>query len=361
MPESAVRRITWRSADVARIFVMGMLFLLLWRFFWMVIPAIFLALLGILIAMVLHAPAKLMSRWMPFRVAYTLVVLAFLGGLAGLLVALIPELMQQFKLLATQLPNVLEDASEWFRRETGADPDSELAASVTQQATEFVGRFIPVAFNMIGTVLGSFVIVVLAVFFGAQPAVYREMVLGLVPEPSRDRWARAYDDAGRNLRIWVIGKSITMVLVGFFTYVGLSLFGIPGALALGVFAALLEFIPNFGPTIAAIPAIIAAFSISPMTAVYVTLYYFVLQQIQSALTVPLVERRAVNVPPAALLIWQIMLAIGFGLLALLVATPLLAVILSGYRILYVEAKEEREAWDRREPLPSIPAQMSEEG
>jgi predicted PurR-regulated permease PerM len=348
MPESAVRRITWRSADVARIFFMGMVFLFLWRFFWMVISAIFLALLGVLIAISLHVPARALSRWMPFRVAYPLVVLAFLGSIAGLLVALIPEIVQQFRVLAAQLPDAMEEAAEWFRRETGASPDSDLAATVTQQATEFAGRFVPLAFNLIATVLGSFVVVVLAIFFGAQPEVYRSAVLGLVPEESRDRWARAYDDAGRNLRIWVVGKSITMVAVGVCTYIGLSYFQVPGALALATLAAVLEFIPNFGPTIAAVPAILAAFAISPMTAVYVTLYYFVLQQVQSALTVPLVERKAVNIPAAALLIWQIMLAIGFGLLAVLVATPLLAVILSAVRILYMEPKAELEARDRRD-------------
>jgi predicted PurR-regulated permease PerM len=352
MPESSVRRITWRSADVARIFAMGMVFLFLWQFFWMVISAVFLTLLGVLIAIVLHLPARRLTRWMPFRVAYPLVVLTFLGGIAGLLVALIPEVVQQFRLLAAQLPHALEEGAEWFRRETGASPDSEVAANITQQAAEFAGRFVPIAFNAVTTLLGSFVVLVLAVFFGAQPALYRSALLGLVPEPARERWARAYDEAGHNLRIWVVGKAITMVAVGVCTYAGLAYFDIPGALALGALAALLEFIPNFGPTIAAIPAIIAAFSISPMTAVYVTLYYFILQQIQSALTVPLVERRAVNIPPALLLVWQLMLAIGFGILALFVATPLLAVILPAVRVLYLEPREELGAWDRRDPSPA---------
>src|SRR5690606_970789 len=138
------------------------------------------------------------------------------------------------------------------------------------------------------------------------------------------------------------------VAVGIAVWIGLSLFKIPGALALAAFAAVLEFIPNLGPTIAAAPAIVAAFLISPATALWVAIFYFVLQQIQSAITVPLVERRAVNIPPAALLIWQLMLAVGFGLLGLFVATPLLAVISVAVRLLYVEPGEARFANDRRE-------------
>ena len=93
---------------------------------------------------------------------------------------------------------------------------------------------------------------------------------------------------------------------------------------------------------------IAAFLISPGTALWVAIFYFLLQQLQSGIAVPLVERRAVDIPPAALLIWQIMLAIGFGLLGLFVATPLLAVIIVAVRVMYLEPSEDRQTWDRRE-------------
>lgn len=348
MSDMQVRRITWRSADVAQIFVMGAAFLFLWRFFWLVHSAVFIVMLAVLIAIVLHEPARRLSRWMPFAVALPLVVILFLGGLAGLIVSMIPELSQQMRLLATELPETLEQAQRWFAEQSGQGPESELGRNLTQQLTEFVGRFVPLAFNLITTVLGSFAIIVLAVFFAAQPAVYRDGFLSLIADESRERWARVYDEVGRNLRIWTIGKALTMLAVGVATYVGLTLFGIPGALALAAFAALLEFIPNFGPTIAAIPAILAAFAISPSTALYVALFYFVLQQIQSAITVPLVERRAVNIPPALLMVWQLMLAIGFGILALFVATPLLAVFVVAVRILYLEPRQARSEWDRRD-------------
>lgn len=349
MAEAQVRRIIWRSADVARIFIMGSLFLFLWRFFWMVHSALFIVMLAILIAIVIHAPAKwLAKRGLPFRVALPLMVLAFVGSLVGLMVAMVPHLVQQMALLATELPEALEQAQGWFRSRTGQGPESEFSRNITRQATEFVGRFVPLAFNLITTLLGSFAIIVLASFFAAQPDLYRDLLLRIVPVETRDRWERVYAEAGRNLRQWTIGKALTMLFIGVVTYVGLTLFKIPGALALAAFAALMEFIPNFGPTIAAAPAVVAAFAISPGTALYVALFYFLLQQVQNAITVPLVERRAVNIPPAMLLVWQLMLAIGFGLMALFVATPMLAVIVVAVRILYFEPVEERQRWDRRE-------------
>lgn len=339
---------------MARVLTLALLFFFLWTFFWKVYTAIFLGLISLLLAIILHAPAKFLSRWMSFRIAFALTVLVFLASLAGLLVVLIPQILEQVGQLARQLPSALDSIRAWIEVRTGATRDGEMLRGVEEQFSEFLGRFVPLAFNMISALLGSFAVLILAIFMAVEPEIYRALFLRLVPPQSRERAARIYDEAGRSLRNWVIGKAFTMIAVGILTYIGLTLFGIPGAIALAALAALLEFIPNFGPTLAATPAVIAAFAISPMTALYVAIFYFVLQQIQSAVTVPLVERRAVDIPPAALLIWQLMLAVGFGILWLFVATPLLAIIAVIGRISYVEPVEERFAYDRRDSgLPDL--------
>jgi predicted PurR-regulated permease PerM len=345
---SPVRRITFRTADLARALTLAALFLLLWHFFWRVYPALFLVLLAVLIAIVLHVPARWLSRWIPFRVAYALVVVLLVGSVAGLLVALVPQVVDQGALLATELPRTIDSAVEWYRQKTGRR-DPALERSVGTQAAQFVARFVPWAFNAITVALGSFALLVLAVFLGAQPELYHDLLMRLAPPESRPRWERIYQEAGGALRAWVIAKSLTMLGIGVATWIGLSLFGIPGALALAAFAGLMEFIPNVGPTIAAVPAVIAAFALSPATSLWVAVFYFALQQVQNALTVPLVEKRAVKIPPAVLLTWQLMLATGFGLLALFVATPLLAVLAVVLRVAYLEPHEERAQWDRREP------------
>lgn len=328
--------------------MLAVLFFFLWTFFWRVYTALFIGLIAILLAIILHAPAHFLSRWIPFRFAFALTLLVFFAGAAALLVALIPQILNQVTQLASQLPAALESVSGWVEQRTGAQRGRELVRGVEQQLSDFIGRFVPLAFNLISTVLGSFAIIILAIFLAVQPHVYRDLLVRMVPPGGRERAERIYDEAGRSLRNWVLGKAVTMAVTGVLVWIGLLLFDIPGALALGALAAVMEFIPNFGPTIAAIPAVIAAFSISPLTALYVAIFYFVLQQLQSAVTVPLVERRAVDIPPAALLIWQLMLAVGFGILGLFVATPLLAVIAVAARVLYMEPQEERLAWDRRE-------------
>lgn len=350
MSENLVRRVTWRTADVAKVLALGVFFLFAWRFFWMVHTAIFLALIAVLLAIVLHAPAVYLSRWIPYRIAFAFTVLGFVAIVAGLLVAIVPQIADQASQLTVELPRALNAAGEWVAERTEVARNPEVVEGVNQQLLDFVGQFVPLAINMISTAIGSFAVIILAIFLAYRPALYRDLVIRISPPQARDKITRVYDETAVGLRSWVLGKTVTMVLVGLATWLGLVLFKIPGALALAALAAVLEFIPNLGPTIAAAPAVVAAFLISPATALWVAIFYFVLQQVQSGLTVPLVERRAVDIPPAALLIWQIMLAIGFGLLGLFVATPLLAVIIVATRVLYVEPAEERMAWDRREPV-----------
>lgn len=351
-----VRRITWRLADVARVLSLVVLFMFGWRFFWSVYNAILMLILAILIAIMIHAPARFLTRWMPFRVSFAITVTGFLAATAGLFITVVPQIADQVSQLALQLPAAIAALTQWFEAIAGGGArGTDLPQRINAQIADFVGRFVPLAYNAIAAVFGLVAVLVLAIFLAANPDVYRNVVLSLAPPHSREKFARIYDEVGRNLQLWVIGKGFTMVGIGLLTYLGLLFFEIPGALALGALAAVLEFVPNLGPTLAAIPAIIAAFLISPMTALYVTIFYIVLQQIQSALTVPLIERRAVDIPSAVLLVWQLALAIGFGFLALFVATPLLAVIVVAVRILYYEPAEEMAARDRREQEAALGA------
>jgi len=175
--ENPVQRITWRTADVARVLMLGVLVLFLWRFFWMVYSALFLALIAILLAIVLHAPARLLTRWIPFRFGFGITIVAFLAAVGWLLIHLIPRVVTQLTQLAAQLPAALTYAGEWFEERTGATTSPELAAQVNAQLADFVGRFVPLAVNLSALVAGSCVILFLAIFLAAQPDTYRRLLL----------------------------------------------------------------------------------------------------------------------------------------------------------------------------------------
>ena len=118
--------------------------------------------------------------------------------------------------------------------------------------------------------------------------------------------------------------------------VGLLALGIEGAFALGLIAALLEFVPFLGPFLAAAPAIAIAFVDSPEKAFAVAVLYLIIQQLESTLVTPLVMKNGLELPPILTILAQGIMGVVFGLLGVLVAVPMLAAIIVPIKMLYVQ-------------------------
>ena len=127
-----------------------------------------------------------------------------------------------------------------------------------------------------------------------------------------------------------------MAVVGVITTIGLLVLGIEGAFALGLIAALLEFVPFLGPFLAAAPAIAIAFVDSPEKALAVAVLYLIIQQLESTLVTPLVMKNGLELPPILTILAQGIMGVVFGLLGVLVAVPLLAAIIVPIKMLYVQ-------------------------
>jgi len=169
-----------------------------------------------------------------------------------------------------------------------------------------------------------------------DPDLYVRGILQLVPESKSSRIADTIDATGRTLRYWLLGQGISMLFVGILTTVGLWLAGVPLAFLLGVIAGILEFVPFLGPVAASIPGILIALTEGWTVALYALLVYVIVQQIENRLIVPLVQWKAVALPPALVILAVVALGLLFGLLGVLVATPLTAVTMVWVKRLYVE-------------------------
>jgi predicted PurR-regulated permease PerM len=139
-----------------------------------------------------------------------------------------------------------------------------------------------------------------------------------------------------NLRWWLLGQGLLMVIIGITTTLSLWLLCIPGALTLGVLAGLLELVPFIGPWLSAIPAVLMALLISPWTAVLVALLFLALHILEGYVLLPLMQRRVVLLPPALTLLGQVLLGEVLGLLGLFVAAPLTVCAVVLMKMLYVE-------------------------
>lgn len=158
-----------------------------------------------------------------------------------------------------------------------------------------------------------------------------------------DRWeklAKSYiDDVELQLGSWVRGQLLLMFIIGLTTYIFLILLGIPYALPLAVLAGVLEIVPNLGPTIASIPAIIIAFLlVNPTMGGFVALFYIVVQQIENNILVPRIMKAAVNVEPLTAIIVILMGVRLAGVAGALLSIPFYLMLRTGIELYRKERK-----------------------
>ena len=257
-------------------------------------------------------------------------------GLFGWLVA--PSISEQIDALSESLPEAVErlreraDNSEWVSRLM------EYQDSLSEAVSPGDGFSVVTAvLASIGGALTSFVVAfAIGVCFAINPQVYVDGFVKLIPLGYRARIKEVLSEGGSTLQSWLVAKLIEMLLIGVLTTLGLWLLGIELALVLGLIAGLLSFIPNIGPVLAVIPALLLGSLEGTRTMLYVAGLYAVVQALESYVFTPWMQNRIVSVPPALTISMQLLFGLLAGTLGLLLATPLGAVGMVMIRMLYVE-------------------------
>lgn len=296
-----------------------------------------------LLAIFLRGLADILRRWIPLGEGWLVLIVTVLLVviIAGAISLLAPSVAEQVRLLRVEVPRSAQKASDFLSSYTWGQTliaqlpsvDDVMAKIDTGSILTRVGGFFS---STIGAVGNVFVTILLAVYFASEPRFYSEGITRFFPIGMRPRAAEVVAAIYQTLRWWLIGKAGSMIFIGLLTWIGLSILGVPLALTLGLIAGLLSFIPNFGPIISAIPALLLAFIDSPISAVYVLGLYGGVQLIESNVVTPIIERETVELAPALTIVFQLGLGALIGGLGLVLATPLLAVIVVVVKMVYFE-------------------------
>jgi predicted PurR-regulated permease PerM len=327
---------------------------------WLARDFLFVVFLALLMAAFLSVFVDRLERLrVPRAVAAPLVLILFLATIVGLAAAAWPELKRQASELQQQGPKAIERVWNWFyeqyqsllgRAGTRADAIEEQLGSTGE---DLVGKLasgvVPVLTSVGGALSAMLIITFAAMYMSIDAARFHRVALLLVPQSRRDKAAHALERLGYSMRRWMVGTVFNMLVVGTASGVGLWLLGVPAPLALGLIAGLLEFIPVFGPILAAIPAIAIAVVISPGKAISVALLYLAIQQLESVVLSPLVMKGAVKIPPALSVLFQLFMALLFGFIGLLVAVPVLAAVVVLVKTLYLDQQAEEADGEARDP------------
>jgi predicted PurR-regulated permease PerM len=188
-----------------------------------------------------------------------------------------------------------------------------------------------------GSGLADFLLIVVgAIFLASDPATYRRGLLLLFPKRAVKTVDQTMDDVTQGLRGWMLGQSVSSLVIVALTWAGLSFLDVPASGGLALIAGLLDVIPMIGPVIAGIPAVLLAFTVSPMVALWTILLYLIIQQLQGNFLQPMIQKQAVNVPPAVLLFAVIAAGLLFGFMGVLLAAPLTVVVFVVVQRIYVK-------------------------
>jgi predicted PurR-regulated permease PerM len=325
---------------VAVAWVITLLFLVGAFVCWSGVHVLLQAFAGVLFAVFLSALSDLLSRHSGLSYGKSLlVVVVALCVVTGATVYLLESrLALQLSELTHTLPRSLEQVRDYLAQYEWGQLVLEQTAqggSLAEQFREMIqvrGLLTGVTNFAVSLVIFLFV----GIFGASEPQLYRDGVLALVPLAHRQRATEALDAVTYNLHRWLVGQAVLMIIIGATSALGLWLIGIPMALALGVIAGILELVPYVGAWIAAVPAILIALLVSPVHLFLVAGLYLFLHILEGYVLFPLIQSRAVHLPPALTLVTQALVGEVFGLLGLFVAAPLTLTVIVLVKMLYVE-------------------------
>jgi predicted PurR-regulated permease PerM len=298
-----------------------------------------LAFAGVLFAIFLNGCARWLARRvrLPYWLALLLTVLVLLTSAGGLVIWLGPRLGRQVAILFDQIPSATraivgaERFRGWSRELTGRAGQAVLRDVDTVVAT--AKGAITLSVQIVG---GVAVFLFLGIYGAAQPAVYRSAIVRLVPLPGRARAEEVMQAIIASLRRWLFGRLVAMLFVGVGTMLGFWLLGIPVALALGLLAGLLTFIEYIGAILSAVPPLLLAVNQGWTTVFWVLVIFAGAHVVEGYVLTPLLARRTVRFPPGFTLFVQLLFGLFFGVLGLMLATPVAVVFTRLVQALYVE-------------------------
>jgi len=329
--------VTLRLAVISTLILLGL---------WLLQDVILLAFAAILIACVLRAASAYVGRLTGIGPQWALlpIVLLVLLTACGLLWWRGPVIASQATDIAGQLRGQAERIWSSASDSAWASPLIERFRSADGGWLKGVGGYVTgLASSTLGISTSLLLVLATALFLAISPDTYRRGLLRLMPPAWRDRGDEVLRSLGDTLQLWFLGQLVDMLLVSVLVGIGLYALGVQLAFTLALFAGLLNFIPFIGALVGAVPAVLIALSQSPLQAALVAALFLAVQTFEGNVIAPIIQKRTVALPPALTIFSQTILGTLFGPLGLILATPVMAAMLTLVRMVYVESVLEREA------------------
>jgi len=288
---------------------------------------------AVLLASALEPIVGLIRSRLPLgRGATILVVYAtFFVTVIGLAFIVVPAAIAQGQEIVTGLPAVLDSIRSWAATLEPAILGESITRLVDSAQRVFAtpaapdpDQVVEVGSAAAEAAIGLATLLTLVFFWLLEHARLQRYLLAYLPAERRAGARDAWNEIETRLGLWVRGQLTLMAAMGVATGTAYALLGVPGALLLGLIAAITEAIPIVGPLLGAIPAILVAATVSPQLALIVAGVYVVIQLVEGSVLVPLVMRNTIGISPLLVLLSLLVGAAAGGFLGALLAVPIVA-------------------------------------
>ncbi len=307
---------TYKIEISARTIVFTVFFLLLLKLLWLARDLIF----SLFIAFIIMSAVKPLVRSLeklriPRPVSVLFIFILFILLIGYVFYWLLPPLILDAASFFKNLPQILKKLTPGFLPYLNFSSFGQYLPDVTNQFFNFVKNAFSNAFFLISTIFFSF-------YFVIEEDFIKKFLIRFFDEKQTQTVSLIFAKVEERLRAWFWGELFLMLIVGLMTFFGLNLIGVKHAAFLAIIAGLLEVVPNVGPTISAIPAFFVATSQSYFLGLSTIALYFIVQQLENNLIVPVIMQKAVGLNPIVTLIALIIGGKVSGVLGLLLAIPI---------------------------------------
>jgi putative permease len=283
---------------------------------------------GIVFAAMIDGGQRLIARVAPFLPRSVRISMVLLGALA-FFVWLVTFAGGQIAAQAAELPAIVDlqvGRLMALAARHGISTQDFNLQQVVSQVLGSVGQVTSALGGLLGGFTTAFLIFVLSIYFVIEPDLYRRGFAWMLPEGSRSHFEGTAVRMGKALRMLLFGRLLGMVVEGVATWALLAWWGVPMAALLGLLTGLLAFLPNIGAPISGLLMITVGFSGGTEMGLFCIAVYITVQTVDGNVIVPMVAKRTADLAPALVLGAQLVFGLLFGILGLMLADPIMAMI-----------------------------------
>lgn len=263
------------------------------------------------------------SKRIPRALSVLIVYIFVIAVISFAIGIIVPPLVSQTADFISRTPQIVSSINEFliFTK----IPVEEVSRAIAGQLQSIAGNFIAISTAIFSSIFLVLTIFVLTFYLLLEWKSFVRLIASPFSGKQEKKVINVISKVEYGLGQWLRGQLTLSIVVGILSYIGLRILDIPYALPLALIAGIFEIVPIVGPIIAAIPAVLVALTIAPVMALATAALFFIIQQLENNLIVPMIMSKVIGLQPPIVIIALLVGAKLAGIGGALLAIPIIVV------------------------------------